>query len=66
MNILADKNWRSVLSELFVELGGAWLVLVFVTPDLYSGGNPLRPLILRLGFGIFSLIIAKRLREENL
>lgn len=59
MNILADRHWRSVLSELFVELGGAWMATVLVVPD---ATGELKPLILRMGLGILSLLVARNLR----
>jgi len=59
MSILADKYWRSVLSELFVELGGAWFATILVVPDV---ANDPKPLIMRAGLGILSLLAARNLR----
>ncbi len=56
------SNWYLVVSDLFINIAAAWLIVIFIEPQFGNINSQL--LILKLILAIMSLVIAKWLRDE--
>lgn len=58
--------WFQILSELFVNIAAAWFVVAFVDLQVVTlTFNGILPLTLKFALGMFSLVLAKFLREKR-
>lgn len=60
-----EQSWLSVLSELLVNLAAGWFGAAVIVPQSFENFSQVSLIVLlvNVGFGMFSLVIAYKLRK---
>ena len=68
MSVSNSPEQLEVLSDLFTNLSAGWFGTILIFPGIFRSDDPitmLRILLVNIAFGILSLQIAFRLKEQS-